>query len=899
MRWLVDPHSAQNIRKRQRIRRWLDAGKVTLLQETHWETADLVVWENMFPAATIVASEAHRGAGGVAIVVPPSVEVTHHQVIVAGYAVIADLRYRGQPFRVLSWYLPPGRRNEIMLLISQAMPNQGPPLFAGGDLNYHVPSPAADEHDRAQQVRGFLAQRSSMCVEFSGPTHRPTEHHQRCTRQLDAFAVPASAIWKWDVTPCWTDGQSDHAAIVASLHRRRTSDSGGMSPHRIKDLPSVALNDLRSRFCLLERLFDIPPTSAQGPSTTSYNRPGDPGTPPLDTMGINGDETSRINQVNASNPAHTPSHGHTQHDTDDDQPPLLVGLLTHGRAAMEAMVKGWWLTWRRHKPTSLGSLLQEIGEGGAPVRPTGVLRDWLAAQGWQGDLIQAAEAERWKLVWAQEQAQDRASAAAPWTTGPTSRRRALADHFRIGRSIFGRLPPIRGVRNEYGRLCTDPGEMDEVLWRSREDVWATTPPAPGCGDRILHSYFSGRPNLTHIEVPTWKLLKQTVMDPSGSAPGQDGIPYEVLHHGCAFVSCLLGQAFHAARTSNTNIEEALGPSIDVLVWILKNKDGERPTDMRPLQLPTCIRRLFGAALASVVGPVVEPLMCDDQAAKAGGSCGPNIRRAYQHLEANMGEPGDAGPLWHDMIGSCSASLDAFIEQHLLECGEHAQPISSSERLEREAAVLLADQKQAFERLSIGWFRKVLDGWRFPVWVRRSFMALVEHRSVTATGRYGLLRRLRRSIGMGGTASPLSWGIAYDPIVEGMSRAISVDAPTYVDDLAGLINGPRQAIRASYYLIWASWAAGLQVTTHTCWRLTYASDSHDLRTACARLPVKTWLSEDGCRHVAGMPPALLRNMLSDLWPVAGTWQWRQASDAPALSRPHLSPTANTQGGATSC
>ena len=266
VRWLVDPHSAQNIRKRQRIRRWLDAGKVTLLQETHWETADLAVWENMFPAATIVASEADRGAGGVAIVVPPSVEVTHHQVIAPGYAVMADLRYRGQPFRVLSWYLPPGRRNEIMRLISQAMPNQGPPLFAGGDLNYHVPSPAADEHDRAQQVRGFLAQRSSMCVEFSGPTHRPTEHHQQCTRQLDAFAVPASAIWKWDVTPCWTDGQSDHAAIVASLHRRRTSDSGGMSPHRIKDLPSVALNDLRSRFCLLERLFDIPSTSATGAS---------------------------------------------------------------------------------------------------------------------------------------------------------------------------------------------------------------------------------------------------------------------------------------------------------------------------------------------------------------------------------------------------------------------------------------------------------------------------------------------------------------------------------------------------------------------------------------------------------------------------------------------------------
>ena len=214
--------------------------------------------------------------------------------------------------------------------------------------------------------------------------------------------------------------------------------------------------------------------------------------------------------------------------------------------------------------------------------------------------------------------------------------------------------------------------------------------------------------------------------------------------------------------------------------------------MRPLQLPTCIRRLFGAALASVVGPVVEPHMCDDQAAKAGGSCGPNIRRAYQHLEANMAEPRGTGRLWNDMMGVCRDSLDAFIEQHLLESEERTEHNVTGGQLDKEAAVLLADQKQAFERLSIGWFRRVLDGWRFPAWVRRSFMALVESRSVTATGKYGILRRLLRSIGIGGTASPLSWGIAYDPIVEGMSRAMGVEAPTYVDDLAGLINGPRQA-----------------------------------------------------------------------------------------------------------
>ena len=34
VRWMVDPHTAQNNAKRLRIRRWLDAGKIVMLQET-------------------------------------------------------------------------------------------------------------------------------------------------------------------------------------------------------------------------------------------------------------------------------------------------------------------------------------------------------------------------------------------------------------------------------------------------------------------------------------------------------------------------------------------------------------------------------------------------------------------------------------------------------------------------------------------------------------------------------------------------------------------------------------------------------------------------------------------------------------------------------------------------
>ena len=77
----------------------------------------------------------------------------------------------------------------------------------------------------------------------------------------------------------------------------------------------------------------------------------------------------------------------------------------------------------------------------------------------------------------------------------------------------------------------------------------------------------------------------------------------------------------------------------------------------------------------------------------------------------MADPRGTGRLWTDILGGCQGSLDGFIEQHLLESNEHTEHNSTGGQLNKEAAILLADQKQAFERLSIRWFKCVLDGWK--------------------------------------------------------------------------------------------------------------------------------------------------------------------------------------------
>ena len=150
--------------------------------------------------------------------------------------------------------------------------------------------------------------------------------------------------------------------------------------------------------------------------------------------------------------------------------------------------------------------------------------------------------------------------------------------------------------------------MEQVLGNSRAGIWQSVPPLPPAFSRLLDAYFGqGRAaTVPDQPAPKWGRLAALILGPSGSAPGVDGEPYEAYHPGARFVACLLAQAWHAAQRDPAKLERVLGPSVDLLVWILKIPDAERPNDLRPLQLPTCFRRLFGASLADLLGPIVEP-----------------------------------------------------------------------------------------------------------------------------------------------------------------------------------------------------------------------------------------------------------------------------------------------------
>ena len=72
----------------------------------------------------------------------------------------------------------------------------------------------------------------------------------------------------------------------------------------------------------------------------------------------------------------------------------------------------------------------------------------------------------------------------------------------------------------------------------------------------------------------------------GSAPGLDGIPYDVLHHGAGLVGALTCQAHHLAHRGTHLAALAIGPAADLLVWIPKAEGSETTDGCRPFQPPS-------------------------------------------------------------------------------------------------------------------------------------------------------------------------------------------------------------------------------------------------------------------------------------------------------------------------
>ena len=182
-----------------------------------------------------------------------------------------------------------------------------------------------------------------------------------------------------------------------------------------------------------------------------------------------------------------------------------------------------------------------------------------------------------------------------------------------------------------------------------------------------------------------------------------------------------------------------------------------------------------------------------------------------------------------------------------------------------AAVVAADQSKAFERLSHTWLRLVLDGWRMPRWMVKAFLVMVIGRHVCSMLATGATkpRALLRGVGMGGTSSPLTWNVCFDPVLVALAVTVDAAAPTYVDDLMCLVRGPRQAFAAMIFLVAVSRCAGLHTEMPRCAWIEAAVEAPWAAVAFAALPVEVKDAGGGWTTLRGLPQAILEFLVIDM------------------------------------
>ena len=104
------------------------------------------------------------------------------------------------------------------------------------------------------------------------------------------------------------------------------------------------------------------------------------------------------------------------------------------------------------------------------------------------------------------------------------------------------------IRDEDGKWVTSAKEIDATLWKSRRDIWTTTPHLHNVGLTVLQVYMEGRQaSIPAKPDPRLASLSTVILKAGGSAPGCDNTPYEVYHFGVNFTAHLLGQALHACE----------------------------------------------------------------------------------------------------------------------------------------------------------------------------------------------------------------------------------------------------------------------------------------------------------------------------------------------------------------
>ena len=772
--------------------------------------------------------------GGVAVFLPVGYEFDEDcRTLVPGFAVLVSIRNpKRETFRILNMYLWPGAQEDIWNALTAALPHTAPldpSLLVVGDFNLDL----AVDTPRQGSLLHRITQEWSL-IRPIGPSWKGRTGTN--PRTLDAGLVTLRALHDWKLTTKWS-ALSDHALLTFTRGYEPNTRRTACSPAKFWLLPDKARAELRRTWGFIAEALHVPASIGPVPTLTS-TRPQEPGElaendPFQDTPGL----------------SHDPAAGESIDDTfgavgQEVEAQLSPLLAFWGLPLTRAAFGTWWRRWRRSGPavpperTELARLSRETNPG--PHTPSPGLASWLSSV--QGpSTLSPSDAQLWLGIWTT--LENAANASARYSGGPTVARPRPTGRMIAGRAVHKPIWKSSHLRTPTGEELTDPHAIGRELMGTRETIWFSNSPCLPDSSKILAAYQRQRRHGIPSQPPaTLRFLRGCVLSAYGSAPGTDGEPYEVYHLHPQLFAAILQQAFlllpNEARRDPwglhlSHLDRVLGPSIDLLVWIPKVAGEYLSTMQRPLQLPTCRRRLFGSACARILAPALEPQLDPAQAAIAGGSCYQNISEAYKHL-AQIEDPERPPFRVPHSRWICQLLFGAGFHTVMRFCLSRQRQAHPSIR--RTPACLLLDQAKAFEMMAHDWLVAVLQSWGMPKWATEAFLASVSGRRLRDQLRpHWLSEVLRRGAGMGGPLSPLTWNIAFDPVMWTAQLASCSKALGYVDDLLSNIFGPGQLLLTYLVLLASTHAAGLTIEEHTCTQVSCTAGREAARAFLAPFP----------------------------------------------------------------
>ena len=704
------------------------------------------------------------------MLLPPGFEFIDHEcrILIPGFATYTPIRTpRKETLRLVNTYLWPGAQQHIWESLLAALPTSAstdPSLLIAGDFNIDLAMETARAGTLLHQITSEWGLLRPPSPTWKGRTGM-------LPKTLDGGVVPMRALHSWQTTAHWSS-LSDHAIITFRRGSGTQQRSVACTPARFWMLPDTARAELRRTWGIIAKALAVPECQ-ESLLEPRQQRPQVPGESHRDDPFHEMSDQDTDNADGMGSASSPPETGAADGTTN----PLLFRW---GLAFTQATFKCWWRRWRRGH--SLGppekselARISSLKEPG-PHQPSPALGNWLRSM--DGPCaLSPSSAQHWLGVWTT--LENAARSSERLSLGATVNRTPPAREVTTGRAVHKPRLQNHGLRRASGEVLTDKVEIGQALVDSRGSAWFTKTDWLPNLSRLLDAYRGNKePLFPALPNVTMKKLRACILAAYGSAPGVDGMPYEIFHLHPQFFAALLFQAFavlpHEERRDPwgahvSQLDKVLGPAWDLLVWIPKALESDEVGQQRPLQLPTCLRRLFGGACAQLLGPIVEAELDPAQAAIVGGSCYQNIAAAYRHLalEEKLERPPLLVPHVAWICQKLFGSAYAAVMQVCTERQRKAHP-----SIRRTPASFLLDQAKAFELMSHEWLVAVLNAWKVPRWVASAFLVSVEGRKLRDKLRPAWLSDvLRRGAGMGGPLSPLTWNLSSDPIIINLLPAL--------------------------------------------------------------------------------------------------------------------------------